>query len=261
MAGCSATRCCSPSVANSLSPLGRGRAAHRPGGRDAHVPADSPVRAVGRRASRPGGVRLMSTAPPRAPRRHLQRPRVRRHRRTPRSRSRGRGDRRTGRRHRRAAGVHLSGERRDRIADAGHADDARSLRVRARADAQRSGRNASATRCSRGIAWSTCIASICRWSAASHAAPLAATIEVRGTIVHVLAAHLGLRVHERRFQVRQILEYLDSVRHTLVVVLGDFNDWLPGRSVVHVLDDRLGGRRGRRRSRCTGRSCRSIASG
>lgn len=69
---------------------------------------------------------------------------------------------------------------------------------------------------------------------------IAATIDVRGSIVHVLAAHLGLRVHERRFQVSQILEYLDSVRHTLVVVLGDFNDWLPGRSVVHVLDERLG---------------------
>ena len=69
---------------------------------------------------------------------------------------------------------------------------------------------------------------------------LAATLEVRGTVVHVLAAHLGLRVRERRFQVRQILEYLESVRRTLVVVLGDFNDWLPGRSVVHVLDDRLG---------------------
>jgi endonuclease/exonuclease/phosphatase family metal-dependent hydrolase len=69
---------------------------------------------------------------------------------------------------------------------------------------------------------------------------LAATIDVRGTIVHVLAAHLGLRIYERRFQVAQILKYLESVRHTLVVVLGDFNDWLPGRSVVHVLDQRLG---------------------
>ena len=39
---------------------------------------------------------------------------------------------------------------------------------------------------------------------------------------------------------RQILKYLDSVRDTLLVVLGDFNDWLPGRSVVHVLDRRLG---------------------
>ena len=69
---------------------------------------------------------------------------------------------------------------------------------------------------------------------------LAATITIGGTSVHVLAAHLGLRIRERRFQVRQILEYLDSVRNTLVVVLGDFNDWLPGRSVVHVLDRRLG---------------------
>ena len=71
-------------------------------------------------------------------------------------------------------------------------------------------------------------------------AALAATIDVDGTMVHVLAAHLGLRLGERRFQVRQILRYLDEVRHTIVVVLGDFNDWLPGRSVVHVLDRRLG---------------------
>jgi endonuclease/exonuclease/phosphatase family metal-dependent hydrolase len=68
---------------------------------------------------------------------------------------------------------------------------------------------------------------------------LAATIDVGGRLVHVLAAHLGLRLHERRFQVKQILDYLDSVRGTLVV-LGDFNDWLPGRSVVHLLDRRLG---------------------
>jgi endonuclease/exonuclease/phosphatase family metal-dependent hydrolase len=69
---------------------------------------------------------------------------------------------------------------------------------------------------------------------------LAATVSVGGSLVHVLAAHLGLRVGERRFQVRQILDYLDSVKNTLFVVLGDFNDWLPGRSVVHVLDRRLG---------------------
>jgi endonuclease/exonuclease/phosphatase family metal-dependent hydrolase len=69
---------------------------------------------------------------------------------------------------------------------------------------------------------------------------LAATVDVRGSLVHVLAAHLGLRVRERRFQVRQILEYIESVKNTLFIVLGDFNDWLPGRSVVHVLDHRLG---------------------
>jgi endonuclease/exonuclease/phosphatase family metal-dependent hydrolase len=69
---------------------------------------------------------------------------------------------------------------------------------------------------------------------------LAATLDVGGTMLHVLATHLGLRVHERRFQVQQILDYLDSVRGTFVVVLGDFNDWLPGRSAAHVLDRRLG---------------------
>ena len=69
---------------------------------------------------------------------------------------------------------------------------------------------------------------------------LAATIDVNGTLLHVLAAHLGLRIPERRFQVRQILDYLDSVRNSFSVVLGDFNDWLPGRSVVHVLDRKLG---------------------
>jgi endonuclease/exonuclease/phosphatase family metal-dependent hydrolase len=69
---------------------------------------------------------------------------------------------------------------------------------------------------------------------------LAATIDVDGTVLHVLATHLGLRIHERRFQVRQIVDYLDSVRTALVIVLGDFNDWLPGRSAAHVLDRRLG---------------------
>ena len=69
---------------------------------------------------------------------------------------------------------------------------------------------------------------------------LAATIDTGGAPLHVLATHLGLRVHERRFQVRQILEYLDSLRGARAVVLGDFNDWLPGRSAAHVLDRRLG---------------------
>jgi endonuclease/exonuclease/phosphatase family metal-dependent hydrolase len=69
---------------------------------------------------------------------------------------------------------------------------------------------------------------------------LAATVDVGGTPVHVLATHLGLRVRERRFQVPQLLSHLGSVRHSLVVVLGDINDWLPLRSVAHVLDRPVG---------------------
>ncbi len=69
---------------------------------------------------------------------------------------------------------------------------------------------------------------------------LAATVDVGGQHVHVLSVHLGLRVPERRFQVRQILDYLSTVRHERLVVLGDFNDWVPGRTVARALDQRLG---------------------
>jgi endonuclease/exonuclease/phosphatase family metal-dependent hydrolase len=70
---------------------------------------------------------------------------------------------------------------------------------------------------------------------------LAATVDLgRGRHLHVLAAHLGLHPGERRFQVRQILDYLESVRNDFLIVLGDFNDWLPGRSAAHVMDERLG---------------------
>jgi endonuclease/exonuclease/phosphatase family metal-dependent hydrolase len=69
---------------------------------------------------------------------------------------------------------------------------------------------------------------------------LAATIAVGGEPLHVLSVHLGLRVAERRFQVGQILDYLKSIHHERVVVLGDFNDWLPGRSAAHMLDAQLG---------------------
>ena len=68
---------------------------------------------------------------------------------------------------------------------------------------------------------------------------IAATVNVRGELVHVLAAHLGLRVRERRFQVRQIAEYLDSVRNTLFVVLGDFNDFEYSDTLTAAAGDAL----------------------
>jgi endonuclease/exonuclease/phosphatase family metal-dependent hydrolase len=71
-------------------------------------------------------------------------------------------------------------------------------------------------------------------------AALAATIDIRGVELHVLSAHLGLRWSERKFQVRQMLDYLQAVSGSFIAVLGDFNDWLPGRSVLHVLDQHLG---------------------
>jgi endonuclease/exonuclease/phosphatase family metal-dependent hydrolase len=69
---------------------------------------------------------------------------------------------------------------------------------------------------------------------------LSVTVEAHGYELHVLATHLGLSFGERRYQVRKILEHVEELSSTFFVVLGDFNDWLPGRSVAHALDDRLG---------------------
>ncbi|HEX5011254.1 MAG TPA: endonuclease/exonuclease/phosphatase family protein [Planctomycetota bacterium] len=69
---------------------------------------------------------------------------------------------------------------------------------------------------------------------------LLATLDVRGLALHVIATHLGLRLAERRLQVRRIVELVDELQSAFTVILGDFNDWLPGRSLVHVLDQRLG---------------------
>jgi endonuclease/exonuclease/phosphatase family metal-dependent hydrolase len=69
---------------------------------------------------------------------------------------------------------------------------------------------------------------------------LAATIDVHGADLHVVATHLGLRPSERRLQVRRIMEHIETLPSGFLVVLGDFNDWLPGRSLVRALDARFG---------------------
>jgi endonuclease/exonuclease/phosphatase family metal-dependent hydrolase len=69
---------------------------------------------------------------------------------------------------------------------------------------------------------------------------LAATIDYGAGELHVLSTHLGLRLSERRVQVRKLMEHIDRRQAPFLAVLGDFNDWLPGRSVAHVLDQRLG---------------------
>lgn len=69
---------------------------------------------------------------------------------------------------------------------------------------------------------------------------LALKLRAAGGLIHVVATHLGLSVGERRFQVRQILDFLKRTQPERLIVLGDFNDWLPGRSVGHALDAELG---------------------
>lgn len=66
-------------------------------------------------------------------------------------------------------------------------------------------------------------------------------IEVDGEPVCVVVTHLGLRMAERRYQVRKMLELLRQVpMDQSVVVLGDINEWLPLSRPLRWLHEMLG---------------------
>jgi endonuclease/exonuclease/phosphatase family metal-dependent hydrolase len=71
-------------------------------------------------------------------------------------------------------------------------------------------------------------------------AALHVVLDAYGTELHVIATHLGLGMAERRVQVARIAQLVRELAVEFFVVVGDFNDWLPGRSLVHTLDDMLG---------------------
>lgn len=48
-----------------------------------------------------------------------------------------------------------------------------------------------------------------------------------GASLSVVATHLGLHPGERRHQTRRLLEIVASIQERPLVVLGDFNEWLP----------------------------------
>ena len=59
-----------------------------------------------------------------------------------------------------------------------------------------------------------------------------ADLDIDGEAVRVIVTHLGLRPAERRFQVRKLLNALSEQRTRIVILLSDFNEWLPtGRSL------------------------------
>jgi endonuclease/exonuclease/phosphatase family metal-dependent hydrolase len=59
-----------------------------------------------------------------------------------------------------------------------------------------------------------------------------ADLDIGGEAVRVIVTHLGLRPAERRFQVKRLLTALSERRTRIVIVLSDFNEWLPtGRSL------------------------------
>jgi len=62
----------------------------------------------------------------------------------------------------------------------------------------------------------------------------------RGERLRALTTHFGLRAAERRVQVLAVLGRLQLEHHPLTILLGDFNEWLPGGRPLRALRKRFG---------------------
>jgi endonuclease/exonuclease/phosphatase family metal-dependent hydrolase len=67
-----------------------------------------------------------------------------------------------------------------------------------------------------------------------------ADLEIGGEAVRVMVTHLGLLPAERRFQVRKLLIALAEQRTRIVILLSDFNEWLPAGRSLRWLHTHLG---------------------
>lgn len=65
-------------------------------------------------------------------------------------------------------------------------------------------------------------------------------LDWRGQPLHVLTTHFGLSGAERRLQVMLTLGALHLRRAGVTVLLGDFNEWLPGGRPLRALQGRFG---------------------
>ena len=65
-------------------------------------------------------------------------------------------------------------------------------------------------------------------------------LDAGGVELRVVSTHFGLALHERRRQVERLIGRLAAAEAQLLVVAGDFNDWLPGRTAAAALDRLLG---------------------
>jgi endonuclease/exonuclease/phosphatase family metal-dependent hydrolase len=81
---------------------------------------------------------------------------------------------------------------------------------------------------------------------AQRAASSAVSIEViggpiwEGQPLRVLVTHFGLTAAERRVQVMLVLGELHLEHERLTILLGDFNEWLPGGRPLRALRTRFG---------------------
>ena len=67
-----------------------------------------------------------------------------------------------------------------------------------------------------------------------------ADLDIGGETVRVIVTHLGLLPAERRFQVRKLLNSLSEERSRTVILLSDFNEWLPTCRSLRWIHGQLG---------------------
>lgn len=63
-----------------------------------------------------------------------------------------------------------------------------------------------------------------------------------GTLVHVMATHLGLRSGERQSQLESILAIMQRQPADITVLMGDMNEWLPWGKAARWLGRQFGGK-------------------
>lgn len=70
---------------------------------------------------------------------------------------------------------------------------------------------------------------------------LLADLELETGPLRIVAAHLGLLRHSRRWQLRSIMQAIEEGPRVPILLAGDFNEWRPGRrSALHALRPMFG---------------------
>jgi endonuclease/exonuclease/phosphatase family metal-dependent hydrolase len=67
-----------------------------------------------------------------------------------------------------------------------------------------------------------------------------AVVQVEGRPLRAIAAHLGLKYDERRFQAARLLQIVRAEPTMPSIVLGDMNEWIPGVPWMRSLERELG---------------------
>ncbi|MFW6323494.1 MAG: endonuclease/exonuclease/phosphatase family protein [Desulfovibrionales bacterium] len=62
-----------------------------------------------------------------------------------------------------------------------------------------------------------------------------ALFEIKGSLVRVLVTHLGLRMRERWYQHQKLKRIISSGKQDIVVLMGDFNEWIPLRFLFRTI--------------------------